>query len=475
MKDAFDYSIVLLGYHSARQSFLSGTVAVRRDSSLPTNLMSFTYGAEASLSLVENAKPLALLIGGRVRNLNAHVQPQIQKTNFSVQLINSKLVTDDFTWPDQVFKNADGTPSLGAEQKSYLPTSRTTELFLGFDYESVINNKNIEQVIITSYRMVQGKPEYAKKVIHHSNFMANKGEAEHTLPTGSSKIVEHGAKTIHYMPEATQLTDFYNHKNQNGDFFAPRGIPVMHSGLDVDGSLHLDSDEISKENNIISYDDVFGTIFATKASVVLSGANVYGQIFTVDYHQRGNNTHVFIPNTWLSSMIPPQTDNLHTIQIQKVDASNPLIKLQGAQFVLTKNDEHGDNYYTILNQAVKWVKSTTSPADAIVETNEKGKAVFIGVEPNQDYQVQEVKAPQGYELLRKPVSIVVEDGVTSGDTSFVFKNTKQVDPTECYDLLLVKRDAQTYKTLKGAEFRLYRIHEGQKSIINRMAHCPKMS
>lgn len=175
-------------------------------------------------------------------------------------------------------------------------------------------------------------------------------------------------------------------------------------------------------------------------------------------------------------MIPPQTDNLHTIQIQKVDASNPLIKLQGAQFVLTKNDEHGDNYYyTILNQAVKWVKSTTYPADAIVETNEKGKAVFIGVEPNQDYQVQEVKAPQGYELLRKPVSIVVEDGVTSGDTSFVFKNTKQVDPTECYDLLLVKRDAQTYKTLKGAEFRLYRIHEGQKSIINRMAHCPKMS
>lgn len=315
MKDAFDYSIVLSGYHSARQSFVTGPVAVRRDSSLPTNLMSFTYGAEASLSLVENAEPLALLIGGRVRNLNAHVQPQIQKTNISGQLINSKLVTDDFTWPDQVFKNADGTPSLGAEQKSYLPTSRTTELFLGFDkqvkydiqpsqknakilvvniepnekgevlisdlgfdYESVINNKNIEQVIITSYRMVQGKPEYAKKVIHHSNFMSNKGGAEHTLPSGSSELAEHGAKIIHYMPEATQLTDFYNDKNQNGDFFAPRGISVMHSGLDVDGSLHLDSDEISKENNIISYDDVFGTIFAPKASVVLSGANVYGQI-----------------------------------------------------------------------------------------------------------------------------------------------------------------------------------------------------
>lgn len=33
---------------------------------------------------------------------------------------------------------------------------------------------------------------------------------------------------------------------------------------------------------------------------------------------------------------------------------------------------------------------------------------------------------------------------------------------ESFDLLLVKRDAQTYKTLKGAEFGLYRIHEGQK-------------
>ncbi|MDE8293050.1 hypothetical protein PT170_08885, partial [Erysipelothrix rhusiopathiae] len=145
--------------------------------------------------------------------------------------------------------------------------------------------------------------------------MSNKGGAEHTLPSGSSEIAEHAAKIINYMPEATQITDFYNDKNQNGNFVAPQGITVMHNGLDDDGSMRLDSDEISKENNIISYDDVFGTIFAPKASVVLSGANVYGQIFAVDYHQRGNNTHVFIPNTWLSTMIPPQTDNLHTIQI----------------------------------------------------------------------------------------------------------------------------------------------------------------
>ncbi|MDE8335381.1 hypothetical protein PT229_08725 [Erysipelothrix rhusiopathiae] len=147
MKDAFDYSIVLSGYHSARQSFVTGPVAVRRDSSLPTNLMSFTYGAEASLSLVENAKPLALLIGGRVRNLNEHVQPQIQKTNISGKLINSKLVTDDFTWPDQVFKNVDGTPSLGEEQKSYLPTSRTTELFLGFDKQVKLTSDTMKPLV----------------------------------------------------------------------------------------------------------------------------------------------------------------------------------------------------------------------------------------------------------------------------------------------------------------------------------------
>ncbi|MDV7680385.1 SpaA isopeptide-forming pilin-related protein [Erysipelothrix rhusiopathiae] len=542
MKDAFDYSIVLSGYHSARQSFVTGPVAVRRDSSLPTNLMSFTYGAEASLSLVENAKPLALLIGGRVRNLNAHVQPQIQKTNISGQLINSKLVTDDFTWPDQVFKNADGTPSLGAEQKSYLPTSRTTELFLGFDkqvkltsdtmkplveslgqsngktlggkwvngkqvkydiqpsqknakilvvniepnekgevlisdlgfdYESVINNKNIEQVIITSYRMVQGKPEYAKKVIHHSNFMSNKGGAEHTLPSGSSEIAEHGAKIIHYMPEATQLTDFYNDKNQNGDFFAPRGISVMHSGLDVDGSLHLDSDEISKENNIISYDDVFGTIFAPKASVVLSGANVYGQIFAVDYHQRGNNTHVFIPNTWLSSMIPPQTDNLHTIQIQKVDQDDPNHVLAGSRITLGMVFGNKLKYYRIRNNVVDWVEDVEDAA--VLETGTDGLVAFPRLIPStRPYYVIEMEAPTGYDLGFIDEEVIVDPdhkGIQrKGVPVIITQSSGRVIETHVYNkktpkpkvLFNINKHNQQGDLLNHAGFLLFKIDKNHR-------------
>lgn len=245
--------------------------------------------------------------------------------------------------------------------------------------------------------MVQGKPEYAKKVIHHSNFMSNKGGAEHTLPSGSSEIADHGAKIIHYMPEATQLTDFYNDKNQNGDFFAPRGISVMHSGLDVDGSLHLDSDEISKENNIISYDDVFGTIFAPKASVVLSGANVYGQIFAVDYHKRGNNTHVFIPNTWLSSMISPQTDNLHTIQIQKVDQDDPNHVLAGSRITLGMVFGNKLKYYRIRNNVVDWVEDVEDAA--VLETGTDGLVAFPRLIPStRPYYVIEMEAPTGYDL-----------------------------------------------------------------------------
>ncbi|MDE8197612.1 hypothetical protein PT113_08975, partial [Erysipelothrix rhusiopathiae] len=77
-------------------------------------------------------------------------------------------------------------------------------------------------------------------------------------------------------------------------------------------------------------------------------------------------------------------------------------------------------------------------------------------------ELEELKAPQGYELLEKPVAITVKTDITPGSTSFVLKNVKQTDPTQRYDLLLVKRDAQTHKTLVGAEFGLYRIHEGQK-------------
>lgn len=542
MKDAFDYSIVLSGYHSARQSFVTGPVAVRRDSSLPTNLMSFTYGAEASLSLVENAKPLALLIGGRVRNLNEHVQPQIQKTNISGKLINSKLVTDDFTWPDQVFKNVDGTPSLGEEQKSYLPTSRTTELFLGFDkqvkltsdtmkplveslgqsngktlggkwvngkqvkydiqpsqknakilvvniepnekgevlisdlgfdYESVINNKNIEQVIITSYRMVQGKPEYAKKVIHHSNFMSNKGGAENTLPSGSSEIAEHAAKIINYMPEATQITDFYNDKNQNGNFVAPQGITVMHNGLDDDGSLRLDSDEISKENNIISYDDVFGTIFAPKASVVLSGANVYGQIFAVDYHQRGNNTHVFIPNTWLSSMIPPQTDNLHTIQIQKVDQDDPNHVLAGSRITLGMVFGNKLKYYRIRNNVVDWVEDVEDAA--VLETGTDGLVAFPRLIPStRPYYVIEMEAPTGYDLGFIDEEVIVDPdhkGIQrKGVPVIITQSSGRVIETHVYNkktpkpkvLFNINKHNQQGDLLNHAGFLLFKIDKNHR-------------
>ncbi|MDE8197661.1 SpaA isopeptide-forming pilin-related protein, partial [Erysipelothrix rhusiopathiae] len=43
------------------------------------------------------------------------------------------------------------------------------------------------------------------------------------------------------------------------------------------------------------------------------------------------------------------------------------------------------------------------------------------------FELEELKAPQGYELLEKPVAITVKTDITPGSTSFVLKNVKQTD------------------------------------------------
>lgn len=104
--------------------------------------------------------------------------------------------------------------------------------------------------------------------------------------------------------------------------------------------------------------------------------------------------------------------------IDKRDANNTSIKLKGAQFVLRTRIESSPGVYSVKyykydenTKTVSWVADVDQATK--VETNEDGAAEFIGL-ADRAYRLQEVKAPDGYNLLETMEAFTInpkkEDG-----------------------------------------------------------------
>jgi len=140
------------------------------------------------------------------------------------------------------------------------------------------------------------------------------------------------------------------------------------------------------------------------------------------------------------------------LNIVKVDGANSETKLQGAKFVLkvktlgnTESDSHEADigvgkYYKYTAGAdgaasnVSWVTVEDQSATAlaantnitVVETDEAGKAKFDGLEDGE-YELIEVVAPNGYNLLTDPINVTIagsdEDEGTLTVTTVVENNS----------------------------------------------------
>ena len=123
--------------------------------------------------------------------------------------------------------------------------------------------------------------------------------------------------------------------------------------------------------------------------------------------------------------------------INKVDGSNKTTKLKGAKFVLkvkevgtATGDSHESDivagkyyYYDSTAKDVKWVEVSGNPTLAqlaantsitVVTTNAQGEAEFDGLEDGK-YELIEVEAPEGYNLLTEPKDITIA-GSNSDET-----------------------------------------------------------
>lgn len=121
-----------------------------------------------------------------------------------------------------------------------------------------------------------------------------------------------------------------------------------------------------------------------------------------------------------------------SINVLKVDNSNPANPLAGAKFTLKQDIKDGKYYQGISGNASVWGSDATD-----FVTNKDGKLVFNGIEAG-DYILTETKAPDGFTLLANPIQISVDK-----DGNVSFKN----DYSDSLISFPVNAEDNTHKTV----------------------------
>lgn len=151
-------------------------------------------------------------------------------------------------------------------------------------------------------------------------------------------------------------------------------------------------------------------------------------------------------NDTSTSTTPPDEETVYSskIVIDKYETGKENTKLAGATFVLYKEVTTGEGEEAVTSKLYyKWngtdkkVEWTENKADATTKvTNDEGATSFDGL-ADGTYYLEETKAPAGYNLLDKPVTVIVDgegdDGkVTEAEltvTAKVANNTGSLLPS----------------------------------------------
>lgn len=127
----------------------------------------------------------------------------------------------------------------------------------------------------------------------------------------------------------------------------------------------------------------------------------------VEYKARLDEKEItgsYTNHAWVSfpdneTVIEFVTLNLYGLQIEKVDAADPELKLEGAEFELRKLGSQS--------------------SEAVLVTDKTGKAQVTGL-ASGEYELIETRAPTGYIRSTKPVSVLISEQ-DKGDKNFFYR------------------------------------------------------
>lgn len=112
---------------------------------------------------------------------------------------------------------------------------------------------------------------------------------------------------------------------------------------------------------------------------------------------------------------PPAVVEVYSFNVDviKVDSADDTVTLDGAEFVLYKEDGPEEVYYSYANGEVSWV---TQSEASVLTTGQDGKVSFDGLDAGTYYLVEK-KAPLGYKKATDPFVVVLTltDGEVAGE------------------------------------------------------------
>lgn len=192
----------------------------------------------------------------------------------------------------------------------------------------------------------------------------------------------------------------------------------------------------------ITFDDLKGITKITKTSKIIVR---YTAVLTADANigSAGNKNEAYLefsnnPNhTGAGTPSTGETPHDYTLvftyelDVEKVDGDSTSTKLGGAQFVLkATSGEHSGKYVKLdangkisgwldnkPSEVQEGTTATTAAANGVLITNESTGLVNIKGLDAGTYELEEIKAPAGYNKLSAPITLTVTATLTGTDTS----------------------------------------------------------
>lgn len=253
----------------------------------------------------------------------------------------------------------------------------------------------------------------------------------HTDPfLSKAAFVEVGSKAIFTITATipANLTNYTNYTFQIVDTMSNgltyQGDLKVHTG---DGVTTLTADKDYKmdvNDQTITVTLVSDYVLANQGKTVEITYSAVVNSNALNQERESNSVHIKYSNNPADSNSTANTvDNVvyiynFDIVINKVDGADETKKLEGAEFILYKENENKEKLYYTWDETKKivgWVTDETAATRAT--TNDQGAASFKGIDATT-YYLEEVEAPDGYNTLEGPEEVMMGahvDGIKTGD------------------------------------------------------------
>lgn len=284
--------------------------------------------------------------------------------------------------------------------------------------DAAVHDTSVEQIIVYST---------AKKVV--------------VADTDGQVEADTAGKVTYYLPEATQMTNFFPGFTGDAISVTAPTLPTFNH----DATNHY-NDSYFKGMNIKSL-STSGFYIAPKATAAFSGGSLNGYLWVENLHQTGGfEVHNFY-NPWIIQNVQ------FSFQLFKHSAEGTNIPIEGAEFIFLKESKHnGMMQYLQSNAPEKWGTNKLTAQKFVTDSD--GLITVAGIQENLNYlyYFEETSPADGFEMPEDPIFPAVINTTTMRPD---LTNASNQPIEQDFEISFTKLIESTNIALEGAVFGLF--------------------